>query len=376
MVQAQGFVENVRHALATSDDRRAAALVARRLVTLAHEVSLFASLCLNQGQSVRKREHLRRETSLQGIEAALGMLRQLLDSTRDATAATVSEAFVQHCDAYLERFLNARHSASTPYAAMCDDFKAHVLVFGAEFEALCRTHADALRRAVLDTLAACESHGAPPCDVDVDWLARSICRQPPGKRAAPRGWDADGVALADFTAEPVMLEIEGGFAVPIVTPIVSSLVSWFHDNRADFRAEASHWRDMRARAPRRRGDRHHRAPQRRLPVGAGARARAGARAAAHRSARPRADEGHQRAGARRSRRASSTRSPAHERRARSSSRCSRRSCPRRRTPSSQPQTTRQQQSTLAPAAHRAVSAMAAALAPSRCRWWWKASNNN
>lgn len=243
MVQAQGLVENVRHALATSDDRRAAALVARRLVTLSHEVSLFASLCLNQGQSVRKREHLRREISLQGIEAALGMLRQLLDSTRDATTATVSEAFVQHCDAYLERFLTARHSASTDYATMCDDFKAHVHVFGAEFEALCRTHADALRRAVLDTLAACESHGAPPCDVDVDWLARSICRCPPGQRTAPRGWDADGVALVDVTAEPVMLEIESGFAVPIVTPIVSSLVSWFHDNRADFRAEASRWRD-------------------------------------------------------------------------------------------------------------------------------------
>jgi hypothetical protein len=243
MVQAQGLVENVRHALAKSDDRRAAALVARRLVTLSHEVSLFASLCLNQGQSVRKREHLRRETSLQGIEAALGMLRQLLESARDATAATASEAFVQHCDAFLERFLMARHSASSAYAAMCDDFKQHVHVFGAEFEALCRTHADSLRRAVLDTLAACESHGAPPCDVDVDWLARSICRQRPGNCTLPRGWDADGIALTDFTNEPVMLEIDGELVVPIVTPIVSSLLSWFHDNRGDFRAEASFWRD-------------------------------------------------------------------------------------------------------------------------------------
>jgi hypothetical protein len=242
----EGFLQNVLHFLCSSDDRRAAALVARRLITLAHEVALFASLALNQGQSVRQRDVQRRATSLQGIEASLAMMRQLLEAARDAAAASISDGWTAHVGLFCQSFL-PKHSAATPYGTITAAFRAHMHCFAAELEERCRQHADTVRRALLETLAACEAHGAPPCDVDVDWLARSICRQPPSKRSLPRGFDADGVALADHVGEPLLDDgADDGITVPVLSTIVSTLASFVHDNRQEWRSDAMEW-ERRAR---------------------------------------------------------------------------------------------------------------------------------
>ena len=114
-----------------------------------------------------------------------------------------------------------------------------------------REHQDATRRALLDALRACEAHGAPQLELDVDLLARSLARQP-SRSSGARVFDADAIEFVESVfAEPVAaLESRRDWrwsdALTLV-PLVQVAYLSYRDCRYEFRDIASLWVE-RARA--------------------------------------------------------------------------------------------------------------------------------
>ena len=103
------------------------------------------------------------------IDSAFGLLQQLLDAQRHATVSQLSDAFVHHCDVFVERMLQERFDSSSTWQQLEEAFIDHVSLFRGEFHAIMQSHCENVRKALLDTTRSCEAHGAPQLDIDIDW---------------------------------------------------------------------------------------------------------------------------------------------------------------------------------------------------------------